>query len=30
MYKQVKIYIQENKEIINAAQWNKLLDPIKV
>ena len=30
MDKHVKTYIQENKEIINSAQWNKLLDPAKV
>lgn len=30
MDKRVKTYIQENKEIINGAQWNKLLDPVKI
>ena len=30
MDKRVKVYIQENKEIINSAQWNKILDPAKI
>lgn len=30
MDKHVKIYIQENKDIINTAQWNKILDPVKI
>lgn len=30
MDKLVKAYIQENKEIINSAQWGKILDPVKI
>ena len=30
MIKRLKLYIQENKENINSAQWDKVLDPIKI